>query len=77
MISAVSISTGGLAAATQRYGRAAEGVAMLGTSLPSPVQMDLSVSAVQLIEAKADVSMNVALLRSTLDTEKRVLDILV
>lgn len=77
MISAVSISTGGIAAASQRYGTAAVGIATLGTSLPSPTQVDLSSTAVQLIEAKADFSLNAAVLRSTLDTEKRALDILV
>jgi hypothetical protein len=77
MISAVSVSSGGLAVAAQRYGTAAEGVATLGTSLPSPVQVDLSATAVQLIESKADVSLNTAMLRSSLDAEKRVLDILV
>ncbi|MCC0807587.1 hypothetical protein FPV16_15345 [Methylobacterium sp. W2] len=77
MISATSISSGGMAAASQRFSNAAEQIATIGTSLPSPTQVDLSSSAVQLIESKADFELNTAVLKSTLDTEKRVLDILV
>lgn len=77
MISAISVSTGGMAAASQRFATAAEGIATLGTSLPSPTQVDLSSTAVQLIEDKADFGLNAAVLRSSLETEKRVLDILV
>lgn len=76
MISAVSISTGGMAAASQRYAAAAEDVATLGTSLPQATQIDLSATAVQLIESKAEIGLNAAMLKSSLDTEKRVLDIL-
>ena len=76
MISAVSISSGGMAAATQRFTQAAEGVATIGTSLPAAAQVDLSTTALQLIQAKTDVSLNAAMMRSSLDMEKRVLDIL-
>ena len=76
MISAVSISTGGMAVAAQRYAAAAEDVATIGTSLPQATQVDLSATAVQLIESKADFGLNAAVLRSSVDTEKRVLDIL-
>ncbi|KQP08152.1 MAG: hypothetical protein Q7T93_12735 [Methylobacterium sp.] len=76
MISAVSISSGGMAAATQRFAQAAEGVATIGTSLPAATQVDLSSTALNLMEAKTDVSLNAAMLRTALDMEKRVLDIL-
>ncbi|KQP58497.1 hypothetical protein ASG40_08115 [Methylobacterium sp. Leaf399] len=77
MISAVSISAGGLAAATQRYSAAAETVATLGTSLPQASQVDLSTTAIELIESKAAVALNTAVMRSSIETEKRVLDMLV
>lgn len=77
MISAVSISTGGMAVASQRYAAAAEDVATIGTSLPQATQVDLSATAVQLIESKSAVGLNAAVLKSSLDTEKRVLDVLV
>lgn len=77
MISAVSISTGGMAVAAQRYAAAAEDVAIIGTSLPQATQVDLSATAVELIESKAAISLNAAVLKSSVDTEKRVLDILV
>ena len=76
MISAVSISAGGMAAASQRYSAAAEDVATMGTSLPQATQVDLSATAVQLIESRAEFGLNAATLRSSLETEKRVLDIL-
>ncbi|KQP34053.1 hypothetical protein ASG60_00310 [Methylobacterium sp. Leaf469] len=76
MISAVSISSGGIAAATQRFAQAAEGIARIGTSLPAAAQVDLSTTAMQLLAAKTDVSLNTVMLRSSLDMEKRVLDIL-
>ena len=77
MISAVSISAGGMAAASQRYAVAAEKVATIGTSLPQATQIDLSATAVQMIESKAEFGLNAAVLKSSVDTEKRVLDILV
>jgi phage tail protein X len=76
MISAISASSGGLQAATQRYATAAEGIAAIGTSLPSATQVDLSTTAVQLMQEKANIGMNTAILKSTLDSERRVLDIL-
>ncbi|KQU17653.1 hypothetical protein ASG63_09120 [Methylobacterium sp. Leaf94] len=76
MVSAISASSGGLLAATQRYATAAEGIAILGTSLPSATQVDLSTTAVQLMQEKANIGMNTAILKSTLDSERRVLDIL-
>ncbi|WP_019903232.1 hypothetical protein [Methylobacterium sp. 77] len=77
MISATSISSGGMAVATQRFNNAAESIATVGTSLPSATQVDLSSSAVQLIESKAEFGINAAVLKSSLDTDRRVLDILV
>ncbi|WP_292507264.1 hypothetical protein [Methylobacterium sp.] len=66
-----------MAAASQRYAVAAEEVATIGTSLPQATQIDLSATAVQLIESKFEIGLNAAVLKSSLDTEKRVLDILV
>ncbi|WP_027174214.1 hypothetical protein [Methylobacterium sp. 10] len=86
MSSAISISSGGMVAASQRFGNAAEQIASVGMTLPSPMQVetslpsatqvDLSSSAVQLMESKASFELNTAVLTSSLDTEKRVLDIL-
>ena len=76
MINAVSISSGGMAAATQRFAQAAEGVAAMGTSLPDATQVDLSSAALQMMEAKAEVGLNAAVLRLSVDLDKRVLDIL-
>lgn len=86
MSSATAIS-GGMVAASQRFSNAAEQIATVGMTmpsptqadqiLPSPTQVDLSSSAVQLMESKASFELNTAVLKSTLDTEKRVLDILV
>ncbi|MBO1022517.1 hypothetical protein IPV08_21370 [Methylobacterium sp. SD274] len=87
MSSATAISSGGMVAASQRFSNAAEQIATVGMTmpsptqadqiLPSPTQVDLSSSAVQLMESKASFELNTAVLKSTLDTEKRVLDILV
>ena len=77
MISAVSISSGGMALAAQHYAEAAKDVIIIGTSLPSPTQISLSGMALELIANKSDVSLNAAVMRSSLDVEKRVLDILV
>ena len=77
MISAIAISSGGMAAASQRFSAAAGSIATLGTSLPAPTQVDLSQTAVQLIEDKAVFGLNAAVLKSSVDAEKRVLDILV
>ncbi|MGU3361749.1 hypothetical protein ACLBWX_15560 [Methylobacterium sp. M6A4_1b] len=76
MVSAISASSGGLLAATQRYATAAEGIAAIGTSLPSATQVDLSTTAVQLLQEKSNIGMNTAILKSTLESERRVLDIL-
>lgn len=76
MISAVSASSGGIATALQRYGTAAEGVAAIGTSLPAAAQVDLSNTALQLIGAKSEVGLNTAVLKSSLDADRKVLDIL-
>lgn len=87
MSSATAISGGGMVAASQRFSNAAEQIATVGMTmpsptqadqiLPSPTQVDLSSSAVQLMESKASFELNTAVLKSTLDTEKRVLDMLV
>lgn len=77
MISAVSISSGGMALAVQQFAETAKEVLVIGTSLPSPTQVSLSSMALELIANKTDVSLNAIVMRSSLDTEKRVLDILV
>ena len=76
MIGAVSASSGGLVAATQRYASAVEPVAAIGTSLPSATQVDLSTTAVQMLQSKTEIGMNTAILKSSLESERRVLDIL-
>ncbi|NEU13100.1 hypothetical protein G3T14_13255 [Methylobacterium sp. BTF04] len=76
MISAVSASSGGISTALQSYATAAEGVAAIGTSLPAAAQIDLSATALQLIGSKADVGLNTAILKSSLETDRKVLDIL-
>ncbi|MCK2054235.1 MULTISPECIES: hypothetical protein [unclassified Methylobacterium] len=76
MVSAISASSGGLLAATQRYATAAEGISTFGTSLPSATQVDLSTTAVQLIQEQANIGLNTAVLKSTIDSERQVLDIL-
>ena len=76
MVNAISASTGGILAATQRYATAAEGIATIGTSLPRATQVDLSTTAVQMLQDKAAIDMNTAILKSTFDSERRVLDIL-
>ncbi|WP_082503797.1 hypothetical protein [Methylobacterium sp. Leaf117] len=76
MVSAISASSGGLLAATQRYATAAEGISTFGTSLPSATQVDLSTTAVQLIQEQANIGLNTAVLKSTINSERQVLDIL-
>jgi hypothetical protein len=75
MINAVSISSGGMALAVQQYAEAVKDIVVIGTSLPSPTQISLSGMALELIANKSDVSLNAAVMRSSLDTEKRVLDV--
>lgn len=71
MVSAVSTSTAGLAAAFQRFDGAAARVA-------SPeAATDPTRAAVDMVTAKVDVAVNTALLKSTIEAERRVLDILV
>ena len=77
MISATSISSAGLAAALQRFESTASRVAEIGTSLPSATQVDLSSTAVQLIEDKAAFTANAAVLRASHQAERKVLDLLV
>lgn len=76
MISAVAASSGGLLGAMQRYAAGAEGIAAIGTSLPAATQVDLSTTAAQMMQEKANIGMNTAILKSTLESERRVLDIL-
>ncbi len=76
MINAMSISAGGMAVAAQRFSAAAESVASIGTSLPSATQVDLSTTAMQLLESKAQFGINAAVLKSSIEADKRVLDIL-
>lgn len=77
MISATSISSAGLGAASQRFEATATRVAEIGTSLPSATQVDLSDTAVRLIEDRAAFAANAAVLRTSDAAERRVLDILV
>ncbi|MCJ2083480.1 hypothetical protein [Methylobacterium sp. J-090] len=51
-------------------------MATIGSSLPAATQVDLSSTALQLTEARTDFGLNAAMLRTSLDMEKRVLDIL-
>lgn len=76
MIGAVSASSDGIISALKRYNTAAEGVATMGTSLPAASQVDLSTSARDLIASQSDVGLNTAILKSSLETERKVLDIL-
>ena len=75
MISATSISSAGLVAASQRFASSATQVAEIGTSLPSATQVDLSSTAVQMIEDKAAFTANAAVLRASDAMERKVLDI--
>ena len=58
----------------QRINR--ENVAALGTSLPSATQVDLSATAAQMLQERANIGINTAVLKSSLDTDRQVLDIL-
>ncbi len=75
MISATSISSTGLAAASRSFAGTAERVVDIGTSLPSATQVDLSSAAVQLIADKAAFTANAAVLRAVTESERKVLDI--
>ena len=76
MIGSISASSGGIATALKRYDTAADSVAAIGTSLPAASQVDLSSTAQDLIESKAAVGLNTAILKTSLDTDRKVLDIL-
>lgn len=76
MIDSISTSTGGIATGLQRFGDAAQSVATVGTSLPAAAQIDLSSTALQLVASKSEVGLNTAILKSSLESERRVLDIL-
>ena len=77
MISATSTSSAGLVVATRNFASTATQVAEIGTSLPSATQVDLSSTAVRLIEDKAAFAANAAVLRASVAMERKVLDILV
>ncbi|CAO4175980.1 hypothetical protein [Methylorubrum aminovorans] len=71
MVSAVSTSSAGVSAALQRFDGAAARVA-------SPRSAAAPVTAVtELASASFGVSVNTAVLKSSIEAEKRVLDILV
>ncbi len=71
MVSAISTSSAGLSAAMQRFDGAASRIA-------SPQSAAEPVTAVtELASASLGVSINTAVLKSSIETEKRVLDILV
>lgn len=76
MIGSISASTGGIATALKRFDSAADGVAAIGTSLPAASQVDLSSTARDLIESKAAVRLNTAILKSSLEADRKILDIL-
>ncbi|SFL33638.1 hypothetical protein SAMN04488125_11313 [Methylorubrum salsuginis] len=71
MISAASTSMAGLGAAFQRLDGAAARVAAPRAA------SDPTAAVVDAVQAKVEVGLNAAVLKSTLDAEKRVLDILV
>ena len=71
MVSAVSTSSTGLSAALQRFDGAASRVAS-PRSAAEPVQ-----AVTDLASASLGVSINTAVLKSAIETEKRILDILV
>ena len=71
MVSAVSTSTAALGAAFQRFDHAASRIA-------SPeAAADPTAAVTDTVQAKFDVAVNTAVLKSSLEAEKRVLDILV
>lgn len=85
MSDALTIATGGMAAAAQRLDVAAGRVATLGTgtvpdgsagALPPAATVDLSATALSMIEAGAGFAMNAAVARSADTMTKRTLDIL-
>ncbi|CAO4153518.1 hypothetical protein LPLAFNJD_LOCUS3965 [Methylorubrum aminovorans] len=71
MVSAVSTSSAGVSAALQRF----DGAAARGTSPRSATEPVTAVT--ELASASFGVSVNTAVLKSTIEAEKRVLDILV
>jgi hypothetical protein len=71
MVSAVSTSSAGLSAAMQRFDGAAARVTSPASSA-EPVQ-----AVTDLASASLGVSINTAVLKSAIESEKRVLDILV
>ena len=71
MVSAVSTSMAGLSAAFQRFDGAAARVASPRSAT------DPTATVVGTVEAKIDVAINTAVLKSSLEAEKRLLDILV
>jgi|UPI00034DBA20 hypothetical protein len=71
MVSAVSTSSAGLSAALQRFdGAAARAVSPRSAAEPITAVTDLA-------SASFGVSVNTAVLKSSIESEKRVLDILV
>lgn len=85
MSNALTIAAGGMNAAAQRLDVAATRVASLGvetapdgsgSTLPPAATVDLSATALDLIEARTSFSLNAAVARSADTMTKRTLDIL-
>ncbi|MGC5777829.1 flagellar protein [Methylobacterium sp. NFXW15] len=85
MTDALTIATGGMNAAAQRLDAVAGRVATFGTetvpdasrgTLPPAATVELSTTALDLIEAKASFSLNAAVARTADRMTQRTLDIL-
>lgn len=85
MSDALTIATGGMNAAAQRLDAVAGRVSALGTgtvpddgggTLPPAATLDLSATALGLIEAKTSFALNAAVARSADTMTQRTLDIL-
>ncbi|MET0368003.1 MAG: flagellar protein [Methylobacterium sp.] len=85
MSDALTIATGGMNTASQRLDAVAGRVAALGTgsvpdegggTLPPAATLDLSATALNLIEARTSFALNAAVARTADTMTKRTLDIL-
>lgn len=81
MLGAIQTATTGLLEASSRFGAAAEAVSAAGTpassaTLPSATTIDLSSVARSISEAQTDFGVNAAMLKSSVEAERKVLDIL-
>lgn len=74
MVGSISTSSAALTHAFQRFERSAGDIAAKGTTQP---QDDLASAVQEAMAARSEVGLNTSLLKSSVDMEKRVLDILV